>query len=818
MTVVMKFGGSSLANAERIARVAGIVVERAKRTTVGLVVSAVGGVTDDLARMVTDIGVDGQGRVDRLRARHMEIAAALAALLPGFDAAGFAQQATPLLQRLAELNSACRLIGDVPDHVAAEILSMGERLSCVLMAQTLTASGTKVHRMDSVKYLRTNRSSLEAQPDMEITRRLMAQVASEAASVRLMAGFMGGDDRGRITTLGRNGSDYSAAVMAVALDAERLEIWTDVAGVYTCDPRIVPAAQVVPRLGYAEVMELSYFGAKVLHPKTMAPVARAGIPTHIRNTLDPEAKGSVIDSQAPPSKQMARGISCLDSITLLDVSGPGLKGMCGMAARTLAAIAAQGISVNLMTQSSSEYTMSFCVPAADAAAAKVALEDTFELELSAGLLDPIGIREDMAILSLVGDGMRERRGVARAMFRALAEARVNIVAIAQGSSERSISVVCDREMMHPAMLAVHRVFFEAKLRLEVFLFGVGVVGGELAHMIEQQHDWLVSNDLDVRLCGVANSKRMAFSPGGFRGDDWRKALAASECKPGPQAIGNFIAQYPCANPVVVDCTSSDAVTDAYPTFIQTGCHLITANKKGNTRDLKFYDDLRTKMRRHDRVFAYSTNVGAGLPVISTLRRLMDSGDRLIRFEGILSGSLSYIFGLLEKGHPLSEAVSMARDNGFTEPDPRDDLGGMDVARKLLILARETGARLNLEDVVIDGILPSDFDMCGSIDAFMARLQSLDQTFATRMTSWRKSGLVPRLVGSIADGQCRVGIQPVALDHALAGVKDGENAASFITERYQPIPLTIRGYGAGGEITAAGVFGDLLSIGLSRAGV
>lgn len=808
---VLKFGGTSLANAERFIQAANIIEKAHLSSQAAGVLSAPAKITNHLVAIVdkAKAGEPYQANLDEATTIFNQIIAGLHNENPKFDRENIAQFINNELQQICEIANDASIKQFCPDNIGATVHSRGEKLSIALMKAWFEAKGYDVTRIDPVEKLLAYGHYLESSVDIaESTKRIDAQSIPKT-NIVLMAGFTAGNEQGELVLLGRNGSDYSAACLAACLNADVCEIWTDVDGVYTCDPRLVPDAICLESMSYQEAMELSYFGAKVIHPRTIGPLVPLNIPCLIKNTHNPDAKGTIIDGNLASDNLKVKGITNLDNVAMFNVSGSGMQGMVGMAARVFSTMSQAGISVILITQSSSEYSISFCVPVKSVEKALSALNLEFAQELKEGRLDPIDIIKDLSVISVIGDGMKTSKGIAAKFFSALAQANISIVAIAQGSSERSISAVVPLNKAIEAVKSTHKMLFNNKKVVDVFLVGVGGVGGELIEQIKQQKEYLAKKDIEIRVCALANSNKMLLNAQGLSLDNWRTDLENATQPSDFDVLLSFIKLNHVVNPVFVDCTTAQSVANLYARALKEGFHVVTPNKKANTSSYTYYQEMRENARQSQHKFLYETNVGAGLPVVENLQNLLAAGDEVEKFEGILSGSLSFIFGKLEEGLSLSEATLLAKEKGFTEPDPREDLSGQDVARKLLILAREIGFALELNDIEVESVLPTDFAKGKTTDEFLAMLPELDSEFAKKVQEAAACDQVLRYIGTIENRKCTVSIKAIGSDDPLYKVKNGENALAFYTRYYTPIPLLLRGYGAGNNVTAAGIFADIL---------
>ncbi len=806
--LVQKFGGSSLANVEGF-RASGALIRRfAEDEPVVVVLSAVYGVTnllieaidaavagEDYRRPVDDIVGAEQDIVDGLKADGMDVTELQGVL---------DERRARLLQRLEGI----RLLENCPQESRAEILASGENLSSQLMAGVLRLQGVDAKWSDTDLLPPADESWLDSLVDLDLARPRLRQAMEDGPQVLVLPGFHGKNDQGAYQLLGRNGSDYSAAAVAAALEARCCQIWKDVDGFYSADPRLVSNAQVLPEVSYAEAMELSFYGAGVISSKALAPLAAAAIPCEIRNTYEPDRPGTVVHAGASRDTAV-RGISLLDHVAAITIAGTGLRGRVGVAHRLMGALAQRSISVLLIVQSSSEYSITLCVRTEEAATARKALEDEFHFERLHGLVSEITVLEERAVVTLVGDGMKHNRGIAARFLTANSAAGVNVEVIAQGSTECGISLVVDRRDAVAATRASHTAFFGSVAHIDVILLGCGNVGGELLAQFQRQAAKLEANAQDLKVRAIADSQRLLVASDAIDLETWREQLQEGGKAYTLEDVIAIKDELGLLNPTIVDCSTDEGLARQYVELLASGFNVVCANKKANTQDMAYYHALRETAARNFRKFLYETNVGAGLPVIDTMVGLLRSGDRLRGFEGILSGSLSAIFGMLEDGMSFSAAVAKAMELGFTEPDPRDDLSGMDVARKLLIIAREVGMNLELDDIEVMPVIEDGFAADAAIADLPERMKALDEAFAKRVKEAKDAGAVLRYVGRIVEGGCRVSVESVPADKPLGAIRDGENALVMHTDYYQPIPMVLRGYGAGAAVTAAGVFADVL---------
>lgn len=811
--VVHKFGGSSVADAECFRRVAAIITARASGR-LAVVLSACKGVTDQLIESMVGAarGEDMAAARAQLRARHAALASDL---LAAADATTYLAEFDRDLAALGELQAAARA-AKVADPRAIDIASgYGELWSTRLFRAFFAAGKTRpgeVRWLDARDVLVVEWGPLGPLVQWDDSRRrLQAAVPADFSGTLVVTGFVARDTTGRQTTLGRNGSDFSASIFGALLEAREIHIWTDVDGVLSADPRRVPDAQVIDALSYNEAMELAYFGAKVIHPQTMAPAIGREIPIWIRNTFAPNNPATLICAR-PTSALTVKGITTIEDIALVNVEGAGMIGVPGTAHRLFGALREEGISVVLISQGSSEHSICCAVPRAQAERAVALVRKAFAQELAQAQIQSVEADGDLAILAVVGDGMAGIPGVAAKVFDALGAAAVNVRAIAQGASERNISVVVPAKAATRALRAVHASFYLSATTLSVGIIGPGTVGRVLLEQIASQSARLQRDfKLDLRVRGIMTSKRMLLAEKGVSIESWQTDLARDGVAADLAKFVEHVGADYLPHHVIIDCTASGEVAKHYPAWLGAGIHVVTPNKKANSAAMSFYRSMQIARREGGAHYLYEATVGAGLPVVQTLRDLRETGDDINSIEGIFSGTLAYLFNVYDGSREFSDIVRDAKQRGYTEPDPRDDLSGMDVARKLIILGREMGLTLEMSDVDVESLVPSGLES-GSIDDFLTRLPQHDASMRARFESARARGKVLRYVGRItAEGKATVGVAELDAKHSFANIALTDNVVRFATSRYNNNPLIVQGPGAGPEVTAGGIFADLLRL-------
>jgi aspartokinase/homoserine dehydrogenase 1 len=811
--VVHKFGGSSVADAACFRRVAEIV-EASSNPREAIVLSACRGVTDALLELVAlaeQPNKDFGAAIRALKTRHLDLAAELISK-PACET--YKAQFERDCLDIAGMLHTVRLIRSSTYTMRDVISGFGEIWSTRLFAPFLRERGRikgEILWIDAREVIIVEWGSLG--PAVQWTAseaNLQKLVPSNFLGRLIVTGFVATTTKGKQTTLGRNGSDFSGSIFGALLNAVEITIWTDVDGVLSADPRLVPNAQAIDQLSYNEAMELAYFGAKVIHPQTMAPAVARDIPIFIRNTFAPQKRGTLICAN-PVSALKVKGITTIDPVALVNLEGAGMIGVPGTAHRLFGALRDSGISVILISQGSSEHSICFAIPEAQAVRAEEAVRRAFDAELRDGQIQHVEVARGMSILAVVGDGMAGAHGVAAKVFNSLGDAAISVRAIAQGASERNISVVVDGKGAAKALRAVHAAFYLSPNTMSIGLIGPGTVGRVLLAQIATQIERLRALNLDLRVRGIASSKRMLLEENSVDLSRWAERMAeAGEPLDLQKFINHVQADY-VPHTVLIDCTASAEVADRYCDWLSRGIHVVTPNKKANSGALPYYRSLHEAKRAAGTHYLYEATVGAGLPVIQTLRDLRGTGDDIMQIEGILSGTLAYLFNVFDGSESFSSIVRAAKAKGYTEPDPRDDLSGMDVARKLIILGREMGLTLEIADVQVEGLVPAALSQC-SVDEFMSRLPETDAAMSAALADARKKNQVLRYVGRIdSAGRATVGLMRLDSKHAFANIALTDNVVRFATRRYCDNPLIVQGPGAGPEVTAAGVFSDLLRL-------
>jgi aspartokinase/homoserine dehydrogenase 1 len=836
--LVLKFGGTSVGSPEALERLVAIVQDREHAGKVRVVVvSALNGVTDsliDCARRAVgrDTGHDGDytGILRQLEGRHLALSASLLEGEERKAADGYISSLFAELKRTLDgVNILKELSGRILDHV----MSFGEQLSAFLAARIVSARGVTAEYLDSRLLIKTDAAYGSARFLPEESYRNIRSYFEKRPFLQIATGFTGSTMEGLTSTLGRGGSDLSAAIYGAALNAETVEIWTDVDGILTADPKLVKNAFRIEAISYEEAMELSHFGAKVLHPPTIKPALEKGIPIRIRNTFNPGGGGTRISNDAEESPYPIRGISSLGNVTLVCLQGSGMVGVAGFSSRLFGALARKGISVILISQSSSEYSICFAVDPRDGPPARQAIMEEFDREIGSGSIEMPIVEPELSIIAVVGSRMKHISGISGKVFHALGRNGVSVVAIAQGSSELNISAVVARQDEAKALNAIHEAFFLSGIRsVNLFLVGIGLIGGTLLDQIAGHREVLADeHKIRINLAGVANSRYMIFDPNGLDPQQVRARLrnagsGSADAGEYPASSGDSGAEmlpfnlsaflsrmraYNLPNTAFCDCTPGNDVASCYADILRSSIPIITPNKKANSGSLEYYHTLTSYAKDWGIPYLYETTVGAGLPVISTLRDLFLSGDKVRRIEAVLSGTLSFIFNTFDGSKPFSDLVREAKAKGYTEPDPRDDLNAMDAARKALILARECGMSLEFEAVTVEPILPPACFEASGVESFFEELKKADEAFEKRRIAAAAKGKALRYVAIIEEGSARLALREEGPDSPFRSLVDSDNIVVITSDRYSRLPMVIKGPGAGAQVTAGGVFADIVRI-------
>ncbi len=810
---VLKFGGSSVANADNIEKVAKIVESKSKTGSIALIVSALGGITDlllDCGQLAAEGNEQYKEQLLIIEKRHLD---AVRSLVPIAHQSGTLTLVKVFCNELEDICKGIFLLKEFTPITKDRITSYGELLSSSIITARLLNSGVDAIWKDARELIVTDNNHTNAVVNFKLTNEIIAQFFNESKkTVTVIPGFIGADGNGKTTTLGRGGSDYTAAIVAAAIDADSLEIWTDVAGIMTADPRIVKAAKAIPHISYQEAMELSHFGAKVIYPPTIQPVMKKEIPVWIKNTFSPDEYGTLIKSSTGNNESSISGITSINEIALLSLEGNGMIGIPGFSKRLFESLAEQKINVILITQSSSEHSICVGIDQRNALLAKAAIDNMFAYEIETGKVDPLIVENELSIVALVGDNMKNHTGISGKMFSALGRNGINIRAIAQGSSERNISAVVFKKDVKKAVNVLHEDFFETTYKqLHLFLAGVGNVGSKLLAQIEQQQDYLKNHlRLQLKVAGISNSKKMIFNDDGIELSKWKQTIASGEAT----SIDKFIETIESKNlpnTIFADVTANNEIASVYDVLLERSISVVACNKIACSSSYEYYNKLKQLAREFNASFLFETNVGAGLPIIGTLNDLMRSGDKVNKIQAVLSGTLNFVFNNYNGSKTFTEVVKDAQNEGYTEPDPRLDLSGSDVMRKILILARETGELFEFDNISNSSFLPASC-MEGSVEDFYIELAKHETHFLKLYNDAKNAGCKLKFVATYDNGKASTGLQQIPPNHDLFHLNGKDNVVLFYTNRYTDQPLVIKGAGAGAEVTASGVFADIIRAG------
>jgi aspartokinase/homoserine dehydrogenase 1 len=771
-----------------------------------------GGITDKLlktAALASAGDISYEKEFSEIITRHLNV---IEGVIPDvYKRSAVQKEVMALLDEVANIYKGVYLITDLSPKTQDAIVSYGERLSSLIVSNVIN----DIKLFDSRKFIKTVKQFSKHIVDFDTTNKLIQETFETLPKRSLVPGFISSSIvTGEVTNLGRGGSDYTASIIASALDASVLEIWTDVDGFMTADPRVISSAYVIDRLSFTDAMELCNFGAKVIYPPTIYPVYHKNIPIRILNTFNPEAPGTYIsnEKETTKSKALIKGISSINDTCLITVQGLGMVGVIGVNSRIFKALANNGVSVFMVSQASSENNTTFAVRNSDADLAVKVLNEEFALERAQGEVNDMTAEKDLATVAIVGENMKGTPGIAGKLFGTLGRAGISVIACAQGASETNISFVIKRESLRKALNSIHDSFFLSEYKvLNLFVVGIGTVGGNLLEQIRVQQPKLMSqNRLKLNVVGIANSKKAIFSRDGINLDTYKEDLKEKGQDSSPEYLKNEILAMNIFNSVFVDCTANEDIAELYESLLSNNVSVVAANKIAASSLYSNYKKLKDVSRHRGVKYLFETNVGAGLPIINTMNDLINSGDHILKLEAVLSGTLNFIFNTLSKDISFSKAVLMAREEGYAEPDPRIDLSGKDVIRKLVILAREAGYEVEQEDVEKNLFIPNKY-FEGSLDDFWKHLSELDKEFEEKRQELEKNHKHFRFVAEMDNGKCRVGLQEVEASHPFYELEGSNNIIMISTERYRDYPMIIKGYGAGADVTAAGIFADIISI-------